>query len=51
MYLFQIFLGVPLGGIGAGTINRGWKGDFCKWQLKPGVYTQDSPLADQVRFK
>ncbi|CAK8694587.1 unnamed protein product [Clavelina lepadiformis] len=44
--LHQIY-GVPLGGIGGGTINRGWKGDFCKWQLKPGVYTFDSPLADQ----
>uniref|UniRef100_H2YFL2 Glucosylceramidase n=1 Tax=Ciona savignyi TaxID=51511 RepID=H2YFL2_CIOSA len=39
--------GVPLGGIGGGTINRGWQGDFCKWQLKPGIYTFGSPLADQ----
>ncbi|XP_078484409.1 non-lysosomal glucosylceramidase [Ciona intestinalis] len=39
--------GVPLGGIGSGTINRGWQGDFCKWQLKPGIYTFDCPLADQ----
>ena len=46
----EIFLlGVPLGGIGGGSINRGWQGGFCKWQLKPGVYTQDCPLADQVR--
>lgn len=39
--------GVPLGGIGCGTINRGWKGDFCRWQLKPGIYTYDIPSSDQ----
>nr|CAB3248405.1 non-lysosomal glucosylceramidase [Phallusia mammillata] len=44
--LHQVY-GVPLGGIGGGTINRGWKGDFCKWQLKPGIYTFNNPLADQ----
>ena len=26
--------GVPLGGIGAGTINRGWRGDFGRWYLQ-----------------
>jgi len=44
--LRQIY-GVPLGGIGGGTINRGWKGDFCRWQLQPGIYTYNTPLADQ----
>lgn len=43
-----IIKGVPLGGIGGGSINRGWQGGFCKWQLKPGVYTYDCPSADQV---
>ncbi|XP_049963211.1 non-lysosomal glucosylceramidase [Schistocerca serialis cubense] len=33
----QIY-GVPLGGIGCGTIGRGFKGEFCRYQLKPGVY-------------
>ena len=42
------FLGVPIGGIGCGTINRGWKGDFCRWSLKPGIYTYDVVEANQV---
>ncbi len=29
-------MGVPIGGIGAGTIGRGWRGDFVKWQIFPG---------------
>lgn len=36
----QIY-GVPIGGIGAGTIGRGWKGDFNRWQLIPGMYSYD----------
>ncbi|KAM4689860.1 non-lysosomal glucosylceramidase, partial [Rhinophrynus dorsalis] len=28
----------PLGGIGGGTITRGWRGEFCRWQLNPGLY-------------
>lgn len=31
----QIY-GVPIGGIGAGTIGRGYRGEFCRFQLKPG---------------
>ncbi|KAB0803430.1 hypothetical protein PPYR_00400 [Photinus pyralis] len=31
----QIY-GVPLGGIGVGTIGRGFRGEFCRYQLKPG---------------
>uniref|UniRef100_H2YFK8 Glucosylceramidase n=1 Tax=Ciona savignyi TaxID=51511 RepID=H2YFK8_CIOSA len=46
-HALKTIYGVPLGGIGGGTINRGWQGDFCKWQLKPGIYTFGSPLADQ----
>jgi non-lysosomal glucosylceramidase len=29
-------MGVPIGGIGSGAINRGWRGDFCRWTLVPG---------------
>lgn len=32
------YLGVPIGGIGAGTIGRGYKGEFCRFQLIPGMY-------------
>ncbi|KAM8960983.1 non-lysosomal glucosylceramidase [Pelodytes ibericus] len=35
--LRQIY-GAPLGGIGGGTITRGWRGEFCRWQLNPGLY-------------
>ncbi|XP_060523474.1 non-lysosomal glucosylceramidase [Cylas formicarius] len=30
----QIY-GVPIGGIGSGSIGRGYKGEFCRFQLKP----------------
>ncbi len=40
-------MGVPLGGIGGGSITRGWQGDFVRWQLQPGVYTYGSVMADQ----
>ncbi|XP_072167207.1 non-lysosomal glucosylceramidase-like [Diadema setosum] len=36
---FRPIFGVPIGGIGCGAINRGWKGDFCRWSLKPGKYS------------
>jgi len=29
-------MGVPIGGIGSGTIGRGWLGSFGRWQLYPG---------------
>eukprot|EP01126_Amoeba_proteus_P043276 TRINITY_DN4742_c0_g1_i4.p1 TRINITY_DN4742_c0_g1~~TRINITY_DN4742_c0_g1_i4.p1 ORF type:complete len:808 (-),score=167.44 TRINITY_DN4742_c0_g1_i4:424-2784(-) len=30
-------MGVPLGGIGGGTIGRGWRGDFVRWTLVPAA--------------
>lgn len=39
--------GVPIGGIGAGTINRGWKGDFSRWSLTPGLYTYKTVEVNQ----
>ncbi|CAH2108414.1 unnamed protein product [Euphydryas editha] len=30
--------GCPIGGIGGGTIGRGFKGEFCRFQLTPGIY-------------
>lgn len=44
--LRQIF-GVPLGGIGGGTITRGWRGEFCRWQLKPGMYHYKTVTVNQ----
>ena len=39
--------GVPLGGLGAGTIGRGWRGDFRRWQRRPGIYHHGIVTADQ----
>ncbi|WOL14286.1 non-lysosomal glucosylceramidase-like [Canna indica] len=35
--------GVPLGGIGAGSIGRSYRGDFQRWQLFPGI-CEDKPV-------
>ncbi|XP_063152023.1 non-lysosomal glucosylceramidase isoform X2 [Candoia aspera] len=39
--------GCPLGGLGGGTVTRGWRGDFCRWQLTPGLYHHRAVVADQ----
>ncbi|XP_026576561.1 non-lysosomal glucosylceramidase [Pseudonaja textilis] len=39
--------GCPLGGLGGGTVTRGWRGDFCRWQLSPGMYQHRAVTADQ----
>jgi non-lysosomal glucosylceramidase len=39
--------GVPLGGIGGGSVTRGWRGDFTRWQMRPGVYRYGTVPADQ----
>ncbi|NXE43698.1 GBA2 glucosylceramidase, partial [Ptilorrhoa leucosticta] len=44
--LQQIY-GCPLGGIGGGTITRGWRGEFCRWQLNPGLYNYETVIANQ----
>ncbi|XP_037116133.1 non-lysosomal glucosylceramidase-like isoform X1 [Syngnathus acus] len=44
--LRQIY-GAPLGGIGGGTITRGWRGEFCRWQLTPGMYQYKTVTANQ----
>lgn len=40
-------LGVPIGGIGAGTIGRGYKGEFCRFQLRPNVCEYNTVDANQ----
>ena len=39
--------GVPLGGIGSGSIGRGWRGDFRRWSLRPGYIHEKAVCADQ----
>lgn len=30
--------GAPLGGMGAGTVGRTYRGDFARWHLRPGTH-------------
>ncbi|KAM0940195.1 putative glucosylceramidase [Dioscorea sansibarensis] len=39
--------GIPLGGIGAGSIGRTYKGDFQRWQLFAGACEDGAVLANQ----
>lgn len=39
--------GVPLGGIGGGTIGRGFSGEFCRYQMRPGLYEYNTVHANQ----
>ncbi|CAI9730886.1 non-lysosomal glucosylceramidase-like [Octopus vulgaris] len=44
---YQPIYGAPIGGIGCGTIGRGYQGEFCRFQLVPGCYDHTTVLADQ----
>ncbi|KAK9730432.1 Glycosyl-hydrolase family 116, catalytic region [Popillia japonica] len=39
--------GVPIGGIGSGSIGRGYRGEFCRFQLRPGRYEYETVEANQ----
>ncbi|KAF7802268.1 non-lysosomal glucosylceramidase isoform X1 [Senna tora] len=39
--------GVPLGGVGAGSIGRSYRGEFQRWQLFPVVCEEKPVLANQ----
>ncbi|KAK3608169.1 hypothetical protein CHS0354_034127 [Potamilus streckersoni] len=39
--------GCPMGGIGCGTIGRGYRGEFCRFQMVPGIYEHKVIPADQ----
>lgn len=43
--------GVPCGGIGAGTIGRGFRGEFCRFQLNPGMYSYDTVWANAFHIR
>lgn len=38
---------MPIGGIGCGTIGRGYRGEFCRFQVKPGVHEVNTVEANQ----
>ncbi|OIW13151.1 hypothetical protein TanjilG_09185 [Lupinus angustifolius] len=39
--------GVPLGGMGSGSISRGFRGEFRQWQIIPGVCEASPVMANQ----
>lgn len=41
------FWGVPIGGIGSGSIGRGFRGEFCRFHMKPGIYEDSVVEANQ----
>jgi non-lysosomal glucosylceramidase len=41
------YQGVPLGGLGCGSIGRGWRGEFRRWTLRPGYISNAPVWADQ----
>ncbi|WAR00764.1 GBA2-like protein, partial [Mya arenaria] len=38
--------GCPIGGIGAGSIGRGYRGEFCRFHMVPGMYDYHIVQAD-----
>jgi non-lysosomal glucosylceramidase len=39
--------GAPVGGLGAGTFSRTYRGDFARWHIKAGVHKYESVPANQ----
>ncbi|KAK6915886.1 Glycosyl-hydrolase family 116, catalytic region [Dillenia turbinata] len=39
--------GIPLGGVGAGSIGRSYKGEFLRWQIFPRICEDKPVLANQ----
>ena len=47
-WYFHAFTGAPIGGIGCGTIGRGYRGEFARFQMVPGIYDHTVIQANQV---
>jgi non-lysosomal glucosylceramidase len=39
--------GAPVGGFGAGTFSRTYRGDFARWHMKPGIHKYQTVCANQ----
>jgi len=39
--------GAPVGGFGAGTFSRTYRGDFARWHLQPGIHKYQTVWADE----
>nr|CAD7428730.1 unnamed protein product [Timema monikensis] len=46
-FILELFVWAPIGGIGGGTIGRGFKGEFCRFQMRPGMYEYHTVAANQ----
>ena len=44
-------MGLPLGGLGGGTVGRGWRGGFNRWHLQPGMVEYRTVAADQFSLR
>jgi len=44
----QCVSGCPIGGIGCGSIGRGYRGEFCRFHMVPGMYEYHIVQADSV---
>ena len=40
--------GAPVGGFGAGTFSRSYRGDFVRWHLKAGIHKYDAVPPNQL---
>lgn len=40
--------GVPVGGFGAGTFSRTYRGDFARWHIKAAVHKYEPVYANQI---
>ena len=43
--------GVPIGGLGAGSIGRSYRGDFARWHLRAGTHEYEPSLPDQFHLR
>jgi len=39
--------GAPVGGFGAGTFSRTFRGDFARWHVQPGIHKYQTIYANQ----
>jgi len=43
--------GIPIGGMGCGSIGRGYKGDFARWHLRTGAHEYYPSLPNQFHLR
>ncbi|MFW9912288.1 MAG: non-lysosomal glucosylceramidase [Candidatus Thorarchaeota archaeon] len=43
--------GIPIGGLGCGSIGRGYKGDFARWHLRSGAHEYHPSLPNQFHLR